>query len=122
MHVVKIIVQVRPLTAMASVATGAYAGSALAPVANAPPIFTGQIDNKNVGTAIVLLGGAFETAACNCKADKIRVVRESNQHVRIFRMGLVCGQGANQSNLSNAWYHLRFLHESLHGSKKHFAG
>lgn len=69
LHAVKIIVQVRPLTAMAGVATGAYARSALAPVANAPTILTGQIDNKNVGTAIALLSGAFETAACNCKSD-----------------------------------------------------
>lgn len=121
LHVVKIIVQVRPLTAMAGVATGSYPRSALAPVANAPPILTGQIDNKNVGTAIALLGGAFETAACSCESDKIGIVWDGNQHVRVLGMGLVCGQGTNQSDLSNAWYHLRFLHKSLHGSKKHFA-
>lgn len=36
-------------------------------------------------------------------------------------MGLVCSQGTNQGDLSNAWYHLHFLHESEDGSKKYFA-
>jgi len=106
---------------MAGIATGAYPRPARAPVANAPPILTAQVDNKNIGTAIALLGSAFETAACKCESDKICIVWDGNQHVRVLRMGLVCGQGTNQSDLSNAWYQLRFLHESLDGSKKHFA-
>ena len=121
LHVVKIIVQVRPLTAVPSVATGAYAGSAVAPMANASSIVTGHIDNEYVRPAIVSLSSAFEPTARNRESDEICVIRDSNQDVCVLWMRLVCRQRADEGDLSDARYDAGLLHKLPDGQKKRFA-
>jgi hypothetical protein len=121
LHVVKIIVQVRPLTAVPSVATGAYAGSTVAPMANASSIVTGPIDNEYVRPAIVSLSGALEPTARNRESDQICVVRDSNQDVCVLRMRLVCRQGADQGDLSHTRYDAGLLYKLSDGQKKRLA-
>jgi hypothetical protein len=64
-------------------------------VANAAPILLGRICDEYVCAAIALLRGALESSACSRKWNKVHVVGNDNQDIRIFRVKFPGREGAD---------------------------
>ena len=101
-HVVKIVVQKGTAPAVARVARRPYARATLAPVARAADVISEWIGEEDVGTLVSALSPALESSTGSREQGEVGIVIHRNQHVCIFRIVLVSGQGADESDSSHA--------------------
>ena len=83
------------------VAGNSDARAALTPMAGAANVISGQIGQKDIGTAIAALGATLQSSTCGRKCGEIGIVVHRDQYVCIFGVVLVFCQGTDESNSPN---------------------
>jgi len=81
-------VQKGTAAAVASVTRQADARAALAPVADAPDVIAGGIDEQNVGALVSALSPALESSTGDCERGEAGIVIYYGQDICILRIAL----------------------------------
>lgn len=98
----QIIVQVGAMATPICTAGHTDARSALTPLASSTDVLTTRIQKEDVGAAASALSSPLESPARCGKSLQVKVIGDSEQQVDIFRVWLVCHQGADQRNSEDA--------------------
>jgi len=88
------------------------------PAADAAPIGPIRIGKKDVRTTIAVLGRSFKPPACDSKLREIDVIRDGNQHVCVFWVGLLGCQGTYQGDATDAGEDTCFFDEPKNRTKQ----
>jgi hypothetical protein len=96
--IIKIVMEVRPTSAMARIASLPKSRSAVFPPARATDIVAAFVREEHVGASIETLGVSLEAPGVRREQRQVGVVRHDNEHVDVLRIGL---RGDNRTHKRN---------------------
>jgi len=94
----QVVVQVSSFSAMLCIAGLADSGRALSPMANATDVLASRVGKEDVGASVLGLYSTLQPSGFGCKCRKVKIVRDGDKEIGIFRIGLVGRQRPDQSN------------------------